>query len=69
MKKVKFDDLVVGNDYIVECGIWLGRVSFVGKENVGKRTKYRFTYGDADNWRNQFGHFETKSNIRVYELV
>lgn len=66
--RVSFDDLVVGKEYYTECGIWQGRTSYVGAFEVGKRIKYRFTYGKADNWENQFGHFCTKSNIKVFEL-
>lgn len=68
MKKVDFNELVVGKQYYTECGIWKGRTTFVGAYQVGKRVKYRFTYGTVDNWENQFGHFETKSNIKVFEL-
>lgn len=68
MKKVPFDQLVVGNSYYTECGIWNGRTTFVGTLKVGKRIKYRFTYGSVDNWQNQFGHCALKSEINVYEL-
>ncbi len=67
MKKVAFDDLVVGKEYYTECGIWKGLTTYVGAFQVGKRMKYQFTYGPADNWQNQFGHFSTKSNIKVFE--
>ena len=67
MKKVAFEDLVIGKEYFTVCGIWRGITTYVGSEVVGKRIKYRFTYGQADNWKNQFGHFSTKSNIKVYE--
>lgn len=67
MKKVSFDNLEVGKKYFTVCGIWQGTTTYVGCEKVGKRIKYRFTYGKADNWKNQFGHFCTKSNIKVYE--
>lgn len=68
MKKVSFNDLVVGKKYYTVCGIWRGTTTFVGSFQCGKRTKYRFTYGTSDNWQNQFGHFCTKSNIEVYEI-
>lgn len=67
MKKVPFENLVIGNQYYTECGIWKGITTYVGSQLIGKRTKYRFTYGSVDNWKNQFGHFETKSGIKVYE--
>ena len=67
LKKVSFDNLEVGKKYYTKCGIWHGFTTFVGSYSVGKRIKYRFTYGDVDNWRNQFGHFCTKSAIKVYE--
>lgn len=67
MKKVAFEDLVIGKEYYTECGIWKGVASYVGSFQVGKRIKYRFTYGPYDNWSNQFGLFCTKSNIKVYE--
>lgn len=69
MKKVSFDNLVVGNKYYTQCGIWEGNTTFVGSYKVGKRTKYRFTYGEADNWQNQFGHFCLKSEIKVFEYL
>lgn len=68
LKKVSFDNLVVGKKYFTVCGIWQGITTFVGSYVVGKRTKYRFTYGECDNWLNQFGHFCTKSAIKVYEV-
>lgn len=68
MIKVSFKDLVIGKEYYTECGIWKGVTTYVGAFQVGKRIKYRFTYGPADNWLNQFGHFSTKSNIKVYEV-
>ena len=68
MKKVSFDNLVIGERYYTECGIWQGYTTFVGSFKVGKRIKYRFTYGPADNWQNQFGHFCLKSEIRVYQI-
>ena len=68
MKKVNFEDLEVGKEYFTVCGIWQGKTTYVGSFQVGKRIKYRFTYGPADNWNNQFGHFETKNGIKVYEL-
>lgn len=68
MIKVAFKDLVIGKEYYTECGIWKGVTTYVGAFQVGKRIKYRFTYGSADNWENQFGHFSTKSNIKVYEV-
>lgn len=68
MKKVSFDNLVVGKKYFTVCGIWKGNSTYVGSFQVGKRIKYRFTYGSVDNWESQFGHFETKSGISVYEL-
>ena len=67
MKKVPFDNLVIGNQYYTECGIWKGVTTYVGTETIGKRTKYRFTYGSVDNWKKQFGHLETKSGIKVFE--
>jgi hypothetical protein len=67
IKRVPFENLVIGKTYYTECGCWQGFTTYVGAFQVGKRIKYRFTYGSADNWRNQFGHFETKSGIRVYE--
>lgn len=67
MKKVAFEDLEVGKQYFTKCGIWQGTTTYVGLEVVGKRTYYRFTYGKVDNWKKQFGHFCTKSNIKVYE--
>ena len=67
MKKVKFDSLEVGKKYFTKCGIWQGITTYVGSEIVGKRVYYRFTFGNVDNWRKQFGHFCTKSNIKVYE--
>lgn len=68
MKKVPFDQLVVGKQYYTECGIWKGRTTYVGTLQVGKRIKYQFTYGPVDNWQNQFGHRALKSEIKVYEL-
>ena len=68
MKKVAFDNLVIGKEYYTECGIWRGVTTFVGSVQAGKRIKYRFTYGSVDNWENQFGHCCNKSNIKVYEL-
>lgn len=68
MKKVPFDQLVIGKQYYTECGIWKGRTSFVGTLQVGKRIKYLFTYGSSDNWNNQFGHCALKSEIKVYEI-
>lgn len=52
MKRVAVENLVVGKQYYVMCGIWRGVVSFVGAFQVGKRIKYRFTYGSVDNWKN-----------------
>lgn len=69
LKKVNFDNLEVGKTYFVRCGIWQGITTYVGPCVVGKRIKYRFTYGSVDNWKNQFGHLETKSGIKVYECV
>ena len=68
MKKAAFDNLEVGKKYFTICGIWQGTTTYVGCEKVGKRIKYRFTYGQVDNWENQFGHFCSKSNIKVYEM-
>lgn len=68
MKKASFDNLVVGKTYYTECGIWCANTTFVGSYKVGKRVKYRFTYGEANNWENQFGHFCLKSEIKVYEI-
>lgn len=69
LKKVSFDNLVIGKQYYVKCGIWQGRVSFVGTYQSGKRIKYHFTYGPAENWENQFGHICSKSQIKVYEIL
>ena len=69
LKRVSVKDLVVGKKYYTVCGIWRGNTTFVGSVQVGKRTKYRFTYGDLDNWENQFGHCALNSEIKVYELV
>ncbi len=68
MKKVPFDQLVVGKKYYTVCGIWTGCTTFVGTFLHGKRTRYYFTYGSVDNWKNQFGHCALKSEIKVYEL-
>ena len=68
MKKVFFDDLIPGKEYYTECGIWKGFTTYVGSYLVGKRVKYRFTFGPADNWENQFGHFCTKSQIKVFVM-
>ena len=67
MKKVKFESLVPGSEYYVECGIWSGFVIFVGAFPDGKRIKFRFTFGNIENWRNQFNIFSTKSNLKVME--
>lgn len=67
LRKVNFEDLIPGKKYFTKCGIWEAATIFVGAFKVGKRIKYRFTYGPADNWENQFCHFETKSGIKVYE--
>lgn len=69
MKRVDFSELVPGKSYHTICGIWDGVTTFVGAYSHGKRTKYRFTYGHADNWQNQFGHYCLKSEIKVYEEV
>lgn len=68
-KRVNVDDLVVGRLYYTECGIWRGLTTFVGSFRVGKRIMYRFTYGEAENWENQFGLFSAKSNIKVFEVA
>lgn len=67
MKKVAFEDLVVGKEYYTVCGIWRGITTYVGCVKVGNKIKYRFTYGPRNNCFNQFGHFCTKSEIKVYE--
>lgn len=67
MKKVAFEDLVPGKEYYVKCGIWSGNCCFVGAVPYGSRFKYRFTYGPANNWINQYGLFAFKSNLTVYE--
>lgn len=69
MKRVDFCDLVPGKRYHTVCGIWRGTTTFVGSYPCGKRTKYRFTYGNAENWKNQFGHECLKSEIKVYEVA
>lgn len=68
MKRIQFENLIQGKEYFVICGIWQGQASYVGTVKVGKRIKYRLTYGPADNWKNQFGHLQPKSGIKVYEL-
>lgn len=68
MKKVTFDDLVVGQKYYVECGMWSGNTVFCGSFLDGKRTKYRFTFGTLENWLNQWNIVSCKSNLKVYEL-
>lgn len=68
-KRVSVKNLEIGKRYHIVCGIWRGNAAFVGSVQVGKRTKYRFTYGDINNWQNQFGHLALNSEIKVYELV
>ena len=68
MKKADFESLVPGKKYYVECGHWSGKATFVRIIQVGKRTKYHFTYGTLENWHNQYGHIECKSAIKVFEL-
>lgn len=55
VKKVRlnnFDNLVPGREYFVVCGIWQSYVSFVSSFQYGRITRYRFTFGPADNWQN-----------------
>lgn len=66
-ERVNFDNLVIGKKYYTECGVWRGVTVYVGRFRVGKRIKYWFTYGSLEDYRINFGHFETKSNIKVYE--
>lgn len=68
LKRVSVKELQVGKEYYTVCGIWRGHTIYVGSSQVGKRTKYRFTYGNIENWQNQFGHFALNSEIKVYEL-
>lgn len=69
LKRINVKDLEVGKQYYTVCGIWRGKTTFVGSQQVGKRTKYRFTYGGIDNWQNQFGHFALNSEIKVFALL
>lgn len=69
MKKANFEKLIVGKEYYVHCGIYKAIVTYVGSQLVGKRMKYRFTFGQVDNWKNQFNFFSTKSNLKVFELI
>ena len=59
----------VGKAYYVECGIWKGRVEYVGAFPIGKRIKHIFTFGDSANWKNQFNLIDTKSHFKVYEFL
>lgn len=68
LKRVSVKDLEIGKKYYTVCGIWRGQTVYVGSIQVGKRTKYRFTYGNLENWENQFGHLALNSEIKVYEL-
>lgn len=59
----------VGRVYYVECGIWKGRVEYVGALPVGKRIKHIFTFGSSVNWESQFNLIDTKSHFKVYEVA
>lgn len=66
LKRINIDDCVVGNEYYVQIGIWQGNVSFVGSYLKGRRKFYRFTFGPADNWVNQFNFKGPKSKYKVF---
>lgn len=57
----------VGKEYYVECGIWRGRVVYVGKVRSGNRIKHEFTFGTLENRDSQFSIVSAKSNLSVYE--
>lgn len=67
--RVKIEDLEIGKEYYVECGIWQTLATFVCFETKGNRTYLRFTIGELENWKNQFGLHATKSNFKVYEKL
>lgn len=66
LKRINIDNCVVGNKYFVQIGTWEADVSFVGSFYTGRRKFYRFTFGSADNWVNQFNFVGTKSKFKVF---
>lgn len=64
--KVNVENLIVGNVYYVECGLWTGNVVYVGSFLDGKRLKYRFTFGSLFNWQNQFNIVACKSKLKIF---
>ncbi len=69
MKRVKFDDVVIGKEYFVKCGVWQARVLYVGMILRGNVPCPLFTFGCCiDDWKNNFNIHSAKSNIKVYEL-
>lgn len=57
----------IGKKYYVICGIWRGRVAYVGEVRTGNRIKHEFTFGSLENCDEQFSIVSAKSNLRVYE--
>lgn len=67
-KRIKFEDLVIGKEYFVECGIWQANVIYCGLKKQGKRMLPYFTFGKCvEDWKNNFGIHSAKSNLKIYE--
>lgn len=72
MKKVNVSELVIGNVYSVDLkGSYLptATLTYVGiHSHRGKSPEYWFTYGIADNWKNQCNLVATKSRLIIKEI-
>ena len=71
MKRVKFEELVIGREYFVKCGIWQSVVTYVGMIPRGGSNVAcpLFTFGPSiEEWQNNINIHSAKSNIKVYEI-
>ena len=71
MKRVKFEELEIGREYFVKCGIWQSVVTYVGMISRGRSNVAcpLFTFGPSiDEWQDNINIHSAKSNIKVYEL-
>lgn len=76
MKRLKritdLSTLVPGKKYHVECGIWRGDLPFCGTKQRGKRTIYKFVFGEYEDYLKDPDKMvyivAVKSKLKVYEL-
>lgn len=71
MKFLSVSDLVVGKKYLLDTGFWgYNKLLYCGEVKEGRRTKYRFTFGETvESWKYNFNFVACKSNFKIIEEV